>query len=261
MDFWSRVQTSFVQLADYIPALVGSLIILFAGYLLAKLIERAVDRLLTVVGINRWLERGGVLDAVERTGWRRTPARLVATIVFWVVMFAVILLAADALGLSSLGSVFSQLVSYVPSVIAAVVIILVGILLGEFVDGLIMASAGGIHGGPTLARVGRGGVIVLAIFMALQELGVATEIVTVAFAIVFGASALALALAFGLGNRELAGEVTREWYDRLRAEREMLRREAAARVAREEREASDGEGAEGVEGAAASHGAEAGTRF
>ena len=258
MDFWSRVQASFVQLADYIPALVGSLIILFAGYLLAKLIERAVDRLLTVVGINRWLERGGVLDAVERTGWRRTPARLVATIVFWVVMFAVILLAADALGLSSLGSVFSQLVSYVPSVIAAVVIILVGVLLGEFVDGLIMASAGGIHGGPTLARVGRGGVIVLAIFMALQELGVATEIVTVAFAIVFGASALALALAFGLGNRELAGEVTREWYDRLRAEREMLRREAAARVAREEREASDGEGAEG---AAASHGAEAGTRF
>jgi hypothetical protein len=257
MDFWSRVQSSFMQLVDYIPALVGALVILFAGYLLAKLIERGVDRLLTVLGLNRWLERGGgsgVRDAVERTGWRRTPARLVATIVFWVVMFAVILLAADALGLSSLGTVFSQLVSYVPSVIAAVVIVLVGILLGEFVDGLIMASAGGIQGGPTLARLGRAGVVVLAIFMALQELGVATEIVTVAFAIVFGASALAVALAFGLGNRELAGEVTREWYERLRAERAMLRREAEERSAREEREergSAAGEGPDAVRGAGA----------
>jgi hypothetical protein len=69
-------------------------------------------------------------------------------------------------------------------------------------------------------------VILLAIFMALQELGIATDIVTTAFAILFGAIALAMALAFGLGNRELAGEVTREWYDAYRHERdEALRRE------------------------------------
>ncbi|HEU4641434.1 MAG TPA: mechanosensitive ion channel [Gemmatimonadaceae bacterium] len=238
MDFLERVQNSFLQLADYVPALVGALVILFAGYLLAKLIERGVDRLLSRLGLNRWLERGGVLDAVERTGWHRAPSRLVATIVFWFVMFSVILLAANALGLSSLANVFEELVSYIPSVIAAVVIVLVGIVLGEFVDGLIMASAGGIHGGPTLARVGRGGVIVLAIFMALQELGVATEIVTTAFAIVFGALALAFALSFGLGNRELAGEVTRQWYERLRAEREAIEREAEARERREEEAAA-----------------------
>ncbi|HEX6535978.1 MAG TPA: mechanosensitive ion channel [Gemmatimonadaceae bacterium] len=233
MEFLERVQNSFLQLADYVPALIGALVILFAGYLLAKLIERGTDRLLARLGLNEWLERGGVLDAVERTGWRRSPSRLIATIVFWFVMFSVILLAANALGLSSLANVFQELVSYIPSVIAAVVIVLVGIVLGEFVDGLIMASAGGIHGGPTLARVGRGGVIVLAIFMALQELGVATEIVTTAFAIVFGALALAFALSFGLGNRELAGEVTRQWYERLRAEREALARDAAARERRE----------------------------
>jgi hypothetical protein len=65
-------------------------------------------------------------------------------------------------------------------------------------------------------------VVVLAVFMALQELGVATEIVTTAFAILFGAIALALSLAFGLGNRELAGEVTRNWYRRYREERETI---------------------------------------
>jgi hypothetical protein len=242
VEFLDRLQSSFLQLADYIPALVGALVILFAGYLLAKLIERGTDRLLARIGLNRWLERGGVLDAVGRTGWRRSPSRLVANLVFWFVMFVVILLAARALGLESLADVFSQLVSYVPSVIAAVVIVLVGIVLGEFVDGLIMASAGGLHGGPTLARVGRAGVIILAIFMALQELGIASEIVTTAFAIVFGAVALAFALSFGLGNRDLAGQVTREWYERMRAEREAIAREIAAREAREEAEAREEEG-------------------
>ena len=239
MEFLDRLQGSFDQLALYIPALLGALVILFAGYLLAKLIERAIDRGLNKLGVNRWLKRGGVLDAVERTGWRRTPSRLVGNIAFWFVMFVVILVAAHALGLSSLTNVFSELVSYIPSVIAALVIILVGIVLGEFVDGLLIASAGSIPGGPTLARVGRAGVIILAIFMALQELGIATEIVTTAFAIIFGALALAFALSFGLGNRELAGEITREWYERLRAERETIAWENKKRAARESQEVEE----------------------
>ncbi|HEY9450455.1 MAG TPA: hypothetical protein VIQ60_11960, partial [Gemmatimonadaceae bacterium] len=233
-DFLERIRASFLQLADYVPALAGALIVLFAGYLLAKLIERGTDRLLDRMGLNSWLERGGVLNAVERTGWRRTPSRLLATIVFWLVMFSVILLAANALGLSSLAGVFTELVSYIPSVIAAVVILVVGTVLGEFVDGLIMASAGGIRGGPTLAKIGRGLVVVLAIFMALQQLGIASDIVTVAFAIVFGAVALAFALSFGLGNRKLAGEVTREWYERMRTQRALIERDVARREAEED---------------------------
>jgi hypothetical protein len=142
VEFLDRLQGSFDQLALYIPALLGALVILFAGYLLAKLIEKAFDRGLNKLGLNRWLKRGGVLDAVERTGRRRSPSRLVGNIAFWFVMFVVILVAAHALGLSSLTNVFSELVSYIPSVIAALVIILVGIVLGEFVDGLLMASAG-----------------------------------------------------------------------------------------------------------------------
>ena len=124
-------------------------------------------------------------------------------------------------------------INYSMSVIAAIVIIIIGIVLGEFVGGLISASAGAVHGGTALARIGRGGVILLAIFMALQQLNVATEIVTTAFAILFGAVALAGALAFGLGNRDLAGEVTRAWYERWKAEREAIDRESAAAEAAE----------------------------
>lgn len=228
--FIDRLQASFTEVfGELIPALLGALIIVFAGYLLAKVLERLVDRGLRRIGLNNILARGGVMEAVERSGAHFNPTRVLGNLVFWLVMFAVILVAANALGLESLASVFGELVSYIPSVIAAIVIILVGIVLGQFVGGLIAASAGALHGGRALSRVGSGGVILLAVFMALQELGIASDIVTTAFAILFGALALAIALAFGLGSRELAGEITREWYARYKKERDdALAREEAA---------------------------------
>jgi hypothetical protein len=248
--FGDRMRASLTQVGEFVPALLGALVILFAGYLLAKLVERGTDRFLRRIHLNRALERGGVLQAVERSGSHVNPTRVIANLMFWLVMFTVMLVAANALGLESLANVFSELVSYIPSVIAAIVIVLVGIVLGGFVGGLIMASAGAMHGGPTLARVGRGGVIVLAVFMALQELGVATELVTTAFAILFGAVALALALSFGLGNRDLAGEVTRHWYERYRAEREAIDRDAkAAEMADELDDADDADDADEAEDA------------
>src|SRR3954447_505401 len=232
-NFGDRLSTGFAQVfGQTLPALLGALVILFAGYLLAKVLEKLAERLLRRIRLNYLLERGGVTQAVERSGTHVNPTRVLANLVFWLVMFTVILLAANALGLQSLANVVSKLVSYIPSVIAAIVIVLVGIVLGGFVGGLIQASAGGLHGGRALARTGRGGVILLAVFMALQELGIATDIVTTAFAILFGAIALAMALAFGLGNRELAAQVTREWYERWRREREgLLARERAAEAA------------------------------
>src|SRR5215813_13562632 len=230
-----RVQLSSARVfSQILPALLGALIILFAGYLLAKVLERLTERGLRKIRLNHLLERGGVIQAVERSGTHVNPTRVLSNLVFWLVMFTVILLAAKALGLDSLANVVSTLVSYIPSVIAAIVIILVGIVLGGFVGGLIAASAGAVHGGRALARLGRGGVIVLAIFMALQQLGIATDIVTTAFAILFGAIAFALALAFGLGNRDLAAQITREWYERYRREREEA-------IEREREENAEGE--------------------
>ena len=236
VPFLERLQESFLQLADIIPALLGALVILFAGYLLAKLVEKGIERLLLRIRLNALLERGGVMDAVERSGTHFNPTQVVGKTFFWIMMFAVIIVAANALGMESLAGVFTELVGYMPSLMSAVVIMIVGIVLGRFTGGLILASAGAVQGGPTLARVGRWGVVVLSIFMALQELGVATDIVTTAFAILFGAVAFGLALAFGLGNRELAGQVTREWYARYRAEREAIEREVAQRDLREQSE-------------------------
>jgi len=224
MTFLERLTENLQRLWQFIPSLFLATLVLVVGYFLARLVQRGVGRVLHRVHLNEVLSRGGV-PVRDHTGAPVNPTRVVANLAFWFVLFAAMLFAADALGINYLGDVFSELVSYVPSVIAAIVIVILGIVLGDFVSALIAASTPSLDGGPMLARAGKGGVILLAVFMSLQELGVATDIVTTAFAIIFGAIALALALAFGLGNRELAGEVTRAWYGRWRAEREAIEQE------------------------------------
>jgi len=226
MSFLDRLRDSLLRLWEYVPALFGAVVVLSVGYLLARLAQRTVQRLLRRVHLNEALEKGGVTPPLDPYGTPLTPTRVVSNVVFWFILFTAMLIAADTLGIGYLGQAFSELLSYLPSVIAAVVIVILGIVLGDLVAALVAASARALRGGSTLARVAKGGVVLLAIFMALQELGVATGIVTTAFAIIFGAVALALALSFGLGNRELAGEVTRRWYESWRVERDAARRAA-----------------------------------
>jgi hypothetical protein len=212
-ELWERMAAGAEQIGSVIPALVGAAVILITGYFLARQVQRWTDDLLKRMGFNRMAAAGGLEEAVVRTGSGLDPVRALAKLIFWLVMLVVILLASMALGLESINEMFGAMLAFIPTLIAAIVIVILGIIVGEFVRGLIVASAGGVAGVPTVAKMAKAAVIVISLFMALQQVGVAEEIVTAAFTLILGALALAVGLAFGLGNRELAGEITRRWYE------------------------------------------------
>ncbi len=225
-DLLERLLLGAEQIGGVLPGLVAAVLILLAGYFLARQIQRGLDHLLKRLDFNRAAQASGLDDVVHRTGARLDPVRAVAKLAFWFVMLVVTLLASTALGLDSINEMFGQMLSFVPTLIAAIVVVILGMIVGEFVRGLVLASAGNVAGVPTLARVAKGAVVLIAIFMALQQVGVAGEIVTTAFTLIVGAVALAVGLAFGIGNTQLAGEVTRRWY-------EEGRRRSAARLEHE----------------------------
>jgi hypothetical protein len=228
---FQRLKDALMQIARVLPPLFLALVILGAGFLVARLVERVVDGFLDRVQFDRSAARWGVTEAVERTGTRLDPARVVGKLLFWGIMLVVILLAASALGVQNVNDVFANLVAYIPSVFAAIIVVVLGLVLGEFVRALILASAGAVEGVLTLAKVAKGLIIIISVFMALQQIGVGAEIVTTTFTLVLGAVALASALAFGLGNTGLAGEITRRWYEAGRwggRERRKARPEGAA---------------------------------
>lgn len=214
-----RLQAGAEQLWNVIPALLIAALILFAGYFVARQIEKWVDATLKRLDFNRMAEAGGLREAVDRTGAQLDPVHAVGKLLFWLIMLIVILLASAALGLESINEMFGIMISFIPTLISAIVIVSLGMVVGEFVRGLILASAGNVEGVPTLAKVAKGSVVVIAIFMALQQLGLGEEIVTATFSLILGAVALAFGLAFGLGNTHLAGEITRRWYERNRERR------------------------------------------
>jgi len=106
--FTERLEQGFVLLGEFVPALFGAMVILFAGYLLAKVLEKAVLKLLRRVRFNELLERGGVLHWVERSGSHLNPAWVLANLLVWLVMFALLLVAANAITLESLANFFSD---------------------------------------------------------------------------------------------------------------------------------------------------------
>jgi hypothetical protein len=213
VEFFGRLKAGLVQLAQLLPPLFFALVILVAGFIVARMAEKLADAVLGNLQFDRSAERWGVREAVERTGVHMRPTRVVGKLLFWLVMLVVILLASSALGVQNVNDVFANLVGYIPAVFAAIIVIVFGMLLGEFVRALILASAGGVEGVPTLAKLAKAVVITISVFMALQQLGVAADIVSTAFTLILGAAALAFALAFGLGNTKLAGEMTRRWYE------------------------------------------------
>ena len=196
------------EVIAFIPNLLAAILVLIVGFVLAMLLQALVRRGLQAAGLER---RRSVRQLVEHDQSLVRLPRAAGRIVYWVVALATIGVAVDALDLPWLSAGMARVLRYVPSVLAAGAVAIVGYLLGNFLYRRIsLREAGSVFWAP-LVRVL---VFAFAAFMALQELGIASAIVTTAFTLGLGALAVAAAIAFGLGNRELAGRVMRDWYER-----------------------------------------------
>lgn len=227
-DLQSQLSLGLSELAAFLPRLAAAIGILMIGFLLAKGAERVTDFLFHRIGFDRWMREGGVTEALERAGTMLDPSTVLAKLVFWTMMLLVILVAANALGVEAVSLLFGELLAYVPHVFAAVIVLVLGILLGEFVKDLVLASAGTLAAAPTLARAGKAAVILLSVFMALEQLEIAQDVLLVFFIAVVGAASLAAGIAFGLGGRDVAAEIARDWYERNRSPRSLARQRRRA---------------------------------
>jgi small-conductance mechanosensitive channel len=199
---------------SYIPQLIGAIIILIVGYIVAKLLQAVVTRLLGAIGFEHWMERGGIKQFFERAETRQTPSSIMGRLVFWLVFIIAIVMATDALGISQVSAVLAELIAYIPNVIAAVLILILAALLANFLAGIIR----GATGSDILATVARVAIIVYAVFAALTQLGIAVQLTANTLLIVLGGVALAAALAFGFGAQNVARDIVERAYDRRRDE-------------------------------------------
>jgi len=194
----------------YIPQLIGAIVILIVGYIVAKILQAVVTRVLGAIGFDGWMERGGIKQFFDRADTRQTPTSVLGKLVFWFIFITAIVMATDALGIRQVSAVLSQLIAYIPNVIAAVLILILAALLANFVAGLVR----GATGVDILATIARVAIIVYAVFAALTQLGIAVQLTAPTFLIVLGAVALAAAIAFGFGAQGVARDIVEKAYER-----------------------------------------------
>ena len=204
------LQDALSAFLGYIPQLIGALIILIVGYFIAKALQAIVGRVLEGIGFDRWMERGGIKQFFDRADTEHTPHSILGRLVFWFVFIIAITMAADALGIPQVSAVLAQLIAYIPSIIAAILILILAALLANFLSSIVR----GATGSDILASVARYAIIVYAVFAAVTQLGIAVELTAPTFLIVLGAVALAAAIAFGLGSREVAQDIVEKAYNR-----------------------------------------------
>jgi hypothetical protein len=183
------------QFFAYIPQLIGAIVILIVGYIVARILQAVVGRVLQGIGFDGWMERAGIKRFFDRADTRQTPTSILGKLVFWFVFIIAIVMATDALGIRQVTEDLAQLITYIPNIIAAILILILASLLANFVAGLVR----GATGVDILGTVAQVAIIVYAVFAALTQLGIAVQLTAPTFLIILGAVALAAAIAFGFG--------------------------------------------------------------
>ncbi len=206
------IRQMLTRIMAYLPVLLGALVILIVGWIVAKAIRRLVDWLLKTVRFDVLADKAGISEILKKGDLGISARELVSKLVYWLIMIMVLVMTVDALGLPKTSDVLASLFDYIPRVIAALLVLVVAMFLASFVSGIVRTAAGNARmpRPEIFAGISRWAIIIFAATIALVELGIAPLLVTATFNIILGGVCLALALAFGLGGKDAAARYLEE---------------------------------------------------
>lgn len=210
IDIFLASFTSFwTQLLGFVPQLMAALLLLFLGWIVAKLIRAGIVKLLRILQFDRLSERSGVEAFLRQGQLDVSLSGLLAGLVYWLIILIVIVTVSNSLGLHMVAELFNRIVLYIPNIIVAILVLVLGAILSRFINRLIFAYLNnlGVHGALTISTITEYAVLIFVFFVALEQLDIGRGLLTSAFIIGFGAIGLAFALAFGLGGRDWAAGV------------------------------------------------------
>lgn len=223
VEISESIQQGIDDLIAFLPRLIGFLLILLIGYLVAKALEKVVALALEKVGTDRALASGSTGTYVERVIPDWSPSRAIGRVVFWFVLLGALSIAITSLGINALNDFLADVFGYLPNVVAAILIFVVAGALAGWLGRTASRLLGDTPTGKLAATALPVLVMAIAVFMILNQLRIATDIVTITYASLLGAVALGMALAFGLGGREVASRMLDDAYRRGQEERARRR--------------------------------------
>ncbi len=203
----------FQSFAEFLPRLIGGLIILFIGWIIAKIVSWGIAKFLKAIKFENLSNRLGINGFLVRGGVKKSSSKMIANLFYWLIMCIVLGLFFNSLGLEVVTELFNKIVLYIPNVIVACVLLVIGFFLGDFVKNFSTVSlkGAGFEHAETAGNVFRGVILFFVAGFILTQLGIGEEIVKTIIQALLGGLGLAFALAFGLGGREWAGDIIEKY--------------------------------------------------
>ncbi|AKF51965.1 Small-conductance mechanosensitive channel [Pseudomonas syringae pv. syringae HS191] len=197
------------KVANFIPNLFGALVVVLLGFVVAKVLDALLSKLLAKLGLDRLVGGTGLTKIIGRAGVKVPVSTLIGKVVYWFVLLIFLVSAAESLGLQRVSATLDMLALYLPKVFGAALVLLVGVLLAQLVNGLVRGAAEGvgIDYSAGLGRIAQGLVIIISISVAISQLEVKTDLLNHVIVIALITVGLTVALALGLGSREIAGQI------------------------------------------------------
>ena len=211
---------AFAGLADSViaaaPKVVVGILLVVAALLVAKLIERVLRYSLAKVRFDSLVGKVGVDRALQRLGIRQELTTLIPRLSYFLALLIMARTAGDALGLFAISSAIGAFFSYLPNMVAALVLLILGTTVGQFAGQAVSESAkdSGIEFAPALGKLVSGIILFVCGMMAIAQLKIDTEIIRIVTSLVLGGAALAFGLSFGLGTRDIVRNVAAGFYAR-----------------------------------------------
>ena len=188
----------------FLPKLVGALVVLLIGWVIAKIVRAILVRSVQV-SLDQLLERSGLMETLERASISAQPSQIVGSVVYWLIYILFIMGAAEIVGLDSVTSAITRILGYVPSVISAALVLAAGVFLARFVGNVVTsgATAADLSYAKGLGAVAQTSIVVMVLVVTLEQLGVDTQILVTVITVTVAAIMAGMGLAFALGSREI----------------------------------------------------------
>lgn len=208
---------AFFKLSDILSKLFGLLIVIVIGWLIAKVIKSLIIKLLKTARVDAAAESTGIDSFLSKGGIRQTLSEVVAGLFYWLCLLVTAAVAVDFLELDVIGELLNKVILYIPNIILSIFILLLGIFMSTFLGRMVQTAAAnaGLIRAKMLAKIVEIIVVVSAIAIALEQLNIGADIVTLIVKSIIIGIAAAVAIAFGLGCKDMAAKSLADWIERL----------------------------------------------
>jgi hypothetical protein len=208
------VRVFLVQVGQFLPKLALAVVVLIAGWMLAKVARFTVVRALRAINFNVLTERAGMDGFLRQGGVESDTTEIFGVLIYWLVILAALIIGFNSLGLTYITDLLRQVVLFVPKVIVALLILAFGAYFARFIGGTVMTYCRnvGIQDAELLGSLAQYAIMTFVVLICLEQVNVGGEIVRVSFLIILGGVVFALALAFGLGGQAKVAQMLERWW-------------------------------------------------